>query len=161
MLSTFLLSVLPILSLLGAWVYAAVTGARMYRTSGRVSVVGIAVVLGGFIAGRMLDRFSTLPAGVDDWVNYRGGEGLQAATGLDRGLALLSVESAVMFFIAGVIVFLGVTLVRRDEAAQSRPVARSPQLPLLAALFVLSVALLWRSKFAAIVAFMMAKAHLL
>jgi hypothetical protein len=160
-LSTFLLSVLPMLSILAVFVYAAVTGARMYRSSGQVSVVGIAVVLAGLVVGRIIGRFSSLPADVDDWVNYRGGPALQSATGVDRGLSLLSVESAVMFIIAAVIVFLGVTLVRRDETAQSRPVAHSPQLPLLAALFVMAIALLSRSKLAAIIAFLMAKAHLL
>jgi hypothetical protein len=161
MLSTFLLSVLPMLSLLAAFVYAAVTGARMYRSSGRVSVVGIAVVLAGFITGRLIDRLSSLPADVDDWVNYRGGATLQVATGVDRGLALLQVESAVMFLFAAVIVFLAVTLVRREVAEQSRSAPRSPPLPLLAMLFIVAVALITRSKLAAIVAFLMAKAHLL
>jgi hypothetical protein len=161
MLSTFLLSVLPMLSLLAVFVYAAVTGVRMYRSSGRVSAIGIAVVLAGLVTGRLLDRFSSLPADVDDWVNYRGRAALEVATRGDRGLALLSVESAVMFVLAAVVVFLAVTLVRREDADKSRPAARSLPLPLLAALFILAVALLTRSKLAAIIAFLMAKAHLL
>jgi hypothetical protein len=161
MLSTLLLSVLPMLSILAVFVYAVVTGARMYRSSGRVSVIGIAVVLAGFVTGRLLDRLTSLPADVDDWVNYRGGAALEVATRGDRGLALLSVESAVMFVLAAVVVFLAVTLVRREEAEKARSGGRSLQLPLLATLFVLAVALLTRSKLAAIVAFYMAKAHLL
>ncbi len=152
---------LPTLSLLAVFVYAVVTGARMYRSSGRVAVIRIAVVLAGFITGRLLDRLSSLPADVDDWVNYRGGATLQVATGVDRGLALLQVESAVMFLFAAVIVFLAVTLVRREVAEQSRSAPRPPPLPLLAMLFIVAVALITRSKLAAIVAFLMAKAHLL
>jgi hypothetical protein len=160
-MTTLLLSVLPILSILAVFAYAAVVGSRMYRSSGQASILGVAMALAGFTVGRLIERFGTLPQDLDDWVNYRDGANHLVTTQGERSLAVLSVEVAILFTFAAVIAFLAITLVRRDAAALHRPVARSSEVPLLATIFIFAVGVTARSKLAAVLAFMLAKAHLL
>jgi hypothetical protein len=159
--TTFLLSVLPILSVLSVFAYAAATGIQMYRVKGQSSVLGIAVALAGFTAGRLLDRFAALPRGLDDWVNYRDQTNNAAVTRGDRLLAVLSVEVALLFLFAAVIGLVAIWLVRRDLAPPCGPAAPSGERRVLAALFVLAVGITARAKLATFLAFLMAKGHLL
>jgi uncharacterized Tic20 family protein len=102
-----------------------------------------------------------MPRHLDDWINYRDEANNQVSTRGDRFLAVLSVEVALLFLFAAVIGFLAVTLVRRDAAAQLRPLARRHGFRTLAALFALAVGITVRSKLAALLAFLMAKGNLL
>lgn len=158
---TPLLSAFPALCLFAALVYAVVAGAALYRSSGFVSVLGIAVTLAGLAAGRLLDRFAALPRNLDDWVNYRGPVDLQVSTRGERFLAVLSVEAALLFMLAAAISFVAIRLIKRDAAGRSRSEAPSRQFAPLAALFVLAFGLTARGKLAVYLAYMLAKAHLL
>lgn len=159
-MATLLLSVLPILSVLAVFVYALGVGLRMYRASGQASVLGVAATIAGLTAGRLLDRFIPLPRGLDDWVNYRDGAADQLSDRGERFLVVLSVEVALLFLLAAAISFLAITLIRRD-AGPRRPVDRRRELPLLGLLALLAVGITARSKLAVLLAFLMAKAHLL
>ena len=159
-MTIFLLSVVPLLSIFAVFVYAAVTGIRMYRASGRVSVLGVAIAVGGLTLGRLVDRFGMLPQDLDDWVNYRGGS-TQVSTGAERFLAVMSVEVALLFVFAAVIALLAIALIRRDSEPQAALEGRPKGFLLLGALFVFAVALAARSKLAVFLAFLLAKAHLI
>jgi hypothetical protein len=160
-MKTLLLSVLPLLSILGVFIYSCIVGVRMFRASGRVSVLGVAIALAGLTLGRLVDRLGVLPQDLDDWVNYRGGEGSPVSTGGERFLAVLSVEVALLFVFAAVIALLAIALIRRDSDPRALPAAR-PSVPmLLGALFVFAVALAARSKLAVFLAFLLAKVHLI
>ncbi len=160
-MTTLLLSVLPLLSIFGVFVYACIVGVRIFRASGRVSVFGVAVALAGLTLGRLVDRFGVLPQELDDWVNYRGGESSPVSTGAERFLAVLSVEVALLFVFAAVIALLAIALIRRDIEPGAVPAPRPRVLVLLAALFVFAVALAARSKLAVFLAFLLAKLHLI
>jgi hypothetical protein len=160
-MTTLLLSVLPLLSIFAVFVYAGVTGLRMYRASGRVSVLGVAIALGGLTLGRLVDRFGVLPRDLDDWVNYRGSESSQVSTGAERFLAVMSVEVALLFLFAAVIALLAIALIRRDSEPQAGTEVRPKGMLLLGALFVFAVALAARSKLAVFLAFLLAKVHLI
>jgi hypothetical protein len=156
-----LLTAFPLLCLLGAFVYAALTGVRLYRASGFVSVLAVAVMLAGLTAGRLVDRFVSLPREMDDWVNYRDTADIQISTKGDRFLAVLSVEVAVMFLFAAAVSLLAVWLLRRDETRASRPGPHSLHPGLLVSLFAFAVGLTARSKIAIYLAYVLARAHLL
>jgi hypothetical protein len=160
-MTTLLLSVLPLLSISGVFVYASIAVIRMFRASGRVSVLGVAIAVAGLTLGRLVDRFGVLPQDLDDWVNYRGGEASQVSTGAERFLAVLSVEVALLFVFAGVIALLAIALIRRDVEPRAVPKPRPGVFVLLAALFVFAVALAARSKLAVFLAFLLAKVHLI
>lgn len=159
-MKTLLLSVLPMVSLLAVFVYAAVTGARMNRARGLLSALGIAVALLGFTIGRFVDRFVPVPDSVDDWSNYRNEAANTALTVGDRILAVLSVEVALMFLLASAMGALAVAIIKRDAALASTT-PRPGGFELLGGIFVLAVAMTARAKLAVIVAFLMAKGHLL
>jgi hypothetical protein len=156
-----LLTAFPILCLFGAFVYAALVGARLYKGSGFVSVLAIAVTIAGLSLGRLIDRFVSLPEELDDWVNYRGTADIQISTRGDRFLAVLSVEVAVMFIFAAAVSFLAVALLKRDATRASRPGPNSLHPGILAAMFAFAVGLTARTKIAVCVAYVLAKAHLL
>jgi hypothetical protein len=158
---TALLSALPLVSILAAFIYAAVTGASLYRSSGFVSVLGVAVTLAGLTLGRLLDRFVSLPRGLDDWVNYRDAADSQAITRSDRFLAVFSVEVALLFVFAAIISFVAVALINRDAGGRTRSLPRSRQFAPLGALFVVAVGLTARGKLALCAAYLLARAHLL
>jgi prepilin signal peptidase PulO-like enzyme (type II secretory pathway) len=159
-MTIFLLSVLPVISLLAVFVYAVVAGTRVYRKNGQVSILGVAVLIAGLAAGRLIDRFVPLPTGLDDWVNLRDAAS-EAGTRSERFLAVLSVEVALLFLFAAVIGFVAITLIRRDGVRQFNPIARPPEVPLLSSLFVFAVGITLRSKLAVLLAFLMAKGNLL
>jgi hypothetical protein len=154
-----LLSAVPLLCILAAFVYAAVTGAALFRARGLVSTLGVASTLAGLTVGRLLDRFLSLPREMDDWVNYRGPFTVQVSTKGERFLAVLSVEVALLFLFAAAISFLAMALIRRDAAGKAR--AASDPFALLAALFACAICITARSKLSVCVAFLLAKAHLL
>jgi hypothetical protein len=160
-MTIFLLSVLPLLSIVGVFVYASATGIRMLRDSGRVSVLGVAIAVAGLTVGRLVDRFGVLPQALDDWMNYRDGPGSQASTGAERFLAVLSVEVALLFVFAAVIALLAIMLIRRDIEPRAVPQPRPTALVLLGALFVFAVAIAARTKLAVFLAYLMAKVHLI
>jgi MFS family permease len=150
-MATLLLSVLPIASIMAVFVYALAAGLRMYRSSGQVSILGVAATIAGLTLGRLVDRYIPLPRAVDEWLNSGG----------DRFLALLRAEVALLFLFAAVVSFLAITLIRRDARGQLHPESRSRQLPLLWALFAFAVGITARSKLAALLAYLMDRAHLL
>ncbi len=156
---TVLLSVVPLLCILAAFVYAAVTGAALFRSRGLVSSLGVASTLAGLTVGRLLDRFLTLPRELDDWVNYRGPVDVQVSTKGERFLAVLSVEVALLFLFAAAISFLAITLIRRD-AGRGRGAASDP-FALLAALFACAICITARGKLSICLAYLLARAHLL
>jgi MFS family permease len=158
---TLLLSVLPVLCVATAFVYAVVVGGALLRTSGFVSALAVAATLAGLALGRLLDRFVALPRELDDWVNYRGGVDPQISMRGERFLAILSVESAALFILASCAAILAVWLVKRDAEGRTRSETPPRRMAPLAALFVLAVAITARSKLAVCVAFALAKAHLL
>jgi hypothetical protein len=160
-MTTLLLSVLPIAGIAAVFLYALVTGLRMYRSNGQVSIFGVAATIAGFAVGRIADRFLALPRYLDDWVNYRDGPASQASTGSVRFLAILSVEVALLFLFAAAVGLVVITLIRRDFARQSHPGERSLELPLLGGLFAFAVGITARAKLAALLAFAMARSHLL
>lgn len=155
-----LLSAVPLLGILAAFVYAAVTGAALFRTRGLVSSLGVASTLAGLTVGRLLDRFLALPRELDDWVNYRGPVDVQVSTKGERFLAVLSVEVALLFLFAAAISFLAIALIRRDAAAKARGAGPDP-FPPLAALFACAICITARAKLSICLAFLLAKAHLL
>jgi hypothetical protein len=157
---TALLSAVPLLCILAAFVYAAVIGAALFRSRGLVSSLGVASTLAGLAVGRFLDRFLTLPRELDDWVNYRGPVNVQVSTKGERFLAVLSVEVALLFLFAAAISFLAVALIRRDAAGRARGAPSDPFVP-LAALFACAICITARSKLSIGVAFLLARAHLL
>jgi hypothetical protein len=160
-MATLLLNLLPVLSIVGAGAYAALTGLRMNRAGGQVCALAVAVAIAGLALGRLMDRFSRLPGFLNDWVNYRGDANDLASTGSDRLLSVLSVEAALLFVLAAVVALIAVLLIRRDAAIEAGPRARSRGRRLIAALFVATVAITFRSKLAVFIAFAMAKGHLL
>jgi hypothetical protein len=160
-MKTLLLSVLPIVSILVVFVYASFSGLRMYRARGIVSMLGIAATIAGLTLGRLVDRFATLPRGLDDWVGYRDEGPGQVSTGGDRILAILSVEVALLFLFVSVLAVLAILLIKRDSTAQTGPVPRPGALPVLAAVFVFAAGMTTRSKIATFLAFLMAKGHLI
>jgi hypothetical protein len=159
-MTTFLLSVIPLLSIFAVFVYASATGLRMYRASGKVSVLGVAIAVGGLTLGRLIDRFGVLPRDLDDWINYRGGSS-QVSTGAERFLAVMSVEVALLFVLAAVIALLAIALIRRDSEPQPSAEGSPKGFLLLGALFVFAVAMAARSKLAVFFAFLLAKMHLI
>ncbi len=156
-----LLTAFPILCLFGAFVYAALMGASLYRRSGFVSALAIAVTLAGLTLGRLVDRFVPLPGQLDDWVSYRGEAQDQISTKGDRYLAVLSVEVAVMFVLAAAMALLAVALLRRDATRASRPGPNTLHAGILAAMFVFAIGLTSRTKIAICLAYALARAHLL
>jgi hypothetical protein len=160
-MTIFLLSVLPLLSIFGVFVYAAVTGIRMFRSSGKVAVLGVAIAVAGLTVGRLVDRLGVLPRSMDDWINYRGGESSQVSTGAERFLVVMSVEVALLFVFAAVIAFLAITLIRRDAEPRAAPEAGPTALVLLSGLFVFAVAIAARTKLAVFLAYLLAKGHLI
>lgn len=156
-----ILSFIPLLCVLAAWVYASLVGVRLYRKTGKASVLGVAVAMLGMILGRLLDRFVPLVSGLDDWVNYRGAYTEQVTTKGERFLAVMSVEVDLLFLFAALISVLAVTLIRRDVTPQTPPAPRSIQAGVLLALFAASVGIAGRAKIAAYLAFLLAKANLL
>jgi hypothetical protein len=160
-MATLLLSVIPLLGILAVFVYALVTGMRAYRSEGHVSILGVAVTIAGLTLGRLVDRLVPLPQYLDDWVNLRGSANSQIRTGGERFLAVLSVEVALLFLFAAAIGFLAVTMIRRDAAGRLRFIAHRGGFSLLATLFAFAVGITVRSKLAALLAFLMAKANLL
>jgi hypothetical protein len=156
-----LLTAFPILCLCGAFVYAALMGARLYKGSGFVSALAIAVVLAGLTLGRLIDRFVPLPGRLDDWVNYRGAAQVQISTQGDRYLAVLSVEVAVMFVLAAAVAFLAIALLKKDATRASRPGPNSLHPGILTAMFAFAVGLTARTKIAICLAYALARAHLL
>jgi hypothetical protein len=150
-MATLLLSVLPVASIMAAFAYSLAYGIRMYRSSGQVSILGVASTIAGLALGRLADRNISLPRRVDDWVN----------SGVDHFLALLRVEVALLFLFAAVVSFLAITLLRRDADGRARPAGRSRLLPLLGMLFAFAIGITARSKLAALLAYLMEKGHLL
>jgi hypothetical protein len=150
-MATLLLSALPVASIMAVFVYAFTAGLRMYRSNGQVSILGVAFTIAGLTLGRLVDRYISLPHEVDEWVN----------SGADSFLALLRVEVALLFLFAAVMSFLAITLISRDAEGQLHPETRSRQVPLLWALFAFAIGITARSKLAAFLAYLMAKAHLL
>src|SRR5580704_13866129 len=153
----FLLTTFPLLCLLGAFVYASIMGVRLYKGSGFVSALAIAVTLAGLSLGRFIDRFVSLPGRLDDWVNYRGTADIQISTKGDRFLAVLSVEVAVMFIFASAVSFLAIALLRKDATRASRPGPNTLHAPLLAGVFAFAVGLTARTKIAICIAYALAK----
>ncbi len=149
-MTSLLLSVLPLAAMTAVFVYALTAGLRLYRASGQVAILGVATTIAGLTLGRLIDRLP-LPREVEDWKNL----------GADQFLDLLRVEVALLFLFAATLSFLAITLLRRDAAGQARPETRARQLPLLGALFAFAVGLTARSKLAALLAFALAKGHLL
>jgi hypothetical protein len=147
-MASLVLSVLPVASISAVFVYALVSGLRMYRSSGQVAILGVGSTIAGLALGRLVGRLP-LPREVDDWVNSGG----------DHFLELLRVEVALLFLFASVVSFLAITLLRRDADGQARPDTRSRQLPLLGTLFAFAVGITVRSKLAALLAFLMDKGH--
>jgi hypothetical protein len=160
-MTTLLLSVFPVLLLLSAFAYAAVSAAKLHGSNGFISVMGVAVTLAGLTLGRFLDRFTGMPRALDDWVNYRGPVAYEVTTKGDRYLAVLSVEVALLFLFAAALSFLAVVLIRRDAAGASRSGPLSTHLGPLAAMFVFAVGITARSKLALYAAYLLARAHLL
>jgi hypothetical protein len=155
-----LLSALPLFCILAAFLYAAVTGARLYRSNGFISVLGVAVTLAGLTLGRLLDRVP-LPHSLDDWVNYRGPLDHQISTKGERFLAILSVEVALLFLLASAVSFLAVLVIKRDASGASRTDTRMRKAAPLVALFAFAVGIPARAKISVYLAFLLAKAHLL
>jgi hypothetical protein len=149
MVSLFL-SVVPLASILAVLAYALASGLRIYRASGQVATLGVAITISGLTLGRLLDRLP-LPREVDDWMNSGGA----------HFLGLMRVEVALLFLLAAAMGLLVITLLRRDAEGQVHPETRSRQLPLLGMLFVLAVGIAARSKVAALLALLLEKGHLI
>jgi hypothetical protein len=158
---TALLSVLPVLCVIAAFVYAGTVGMRLYRANGFISGIAIAVTLVGLAFGRILNRFVSLPRELEDWVNYRGGVDPQISTKGERFLAVLSVESALLFILAAIAAALAISVFKGDAEGTTRSGTRAQKTAPLAALFVVAIAITARSKLAICAAYILAKAHLL
>jgi hypothetical protein len=150
-MAALLLSVLPIASMAAVFVYALVSGLKVYRSGGQVSILGVAATIAGLTLGRIADRYGSLPREVDDWSNSGG----------DHLLALLKAEVALLFLFAAIVGFLAIKLLRRDAEGQVNPAGRSRQLPLLGSLFLFAIGLTARAKLAGLLAYVMERARLL
>jgi hypothetical protein len=135
-----LLSTLPLLCILASFVYAAWVGIKVHRSTGQLSILGVAITLAGLSAGRLLNRFLPPAPTLDDSVNYRS----------------LKVEVALLFMLAAAVAFFAVTLLKRESMVRSMPPLDPRRGCLLVALFVSAIAITTRGKIAAYLVYLLA-----
>jgi hypothetical protein len=97
-------STLPLLLVFASFVYAALVGEKMHRSTGSISVLGVAVTLLGVTVGWFLERFLPFAGGVDGGIISQNSR---------LGVSLL-------FSLVAVISFLAVDLIRRDVTGLSK-----------------------------------------
>lgn len=139
-----MLSKLPLLFVLAAFAYAAISGRKAYILAGSISILGVAATLAGLTAGWLLERFLPLAHSVDAGVNYR-----------DSRLGIFLLFS----LIAGLSI-LAVTVAKRDASGQSRVDSDLRKFGLLIGLFVVAAGIPAHGKVAAYFVALLAKMNL-
>jgi hypothetical protein len=118
-----LVSTFPLLLVLASFFYAAVVGERIHRSTGAISILGVAVTLLGVTVGWFLERFLPVSSGIDDVTIARNSR---------LGVSLL-------FFLVAATAFLAVTLIRRDVSGLSKSDPAFRKCAFLASAFILAV----------------------